>query len=109
MESHQGVNRLAGVLQGRSREVSQGSAVIDVGEIQGDRSLLTNKFPLPIPQSDYMVSRSVAWGDVDDRVDQILIGESLRWLKPGDRVLVAWIDETDPCVVDVILPATVIS
>jgi hypothetical protein len=27
-------------------------------------SLLTNKFPRPIPQSDYMVCRSVTWGSV---------------------------------------------
>lgn len=109
MESHQGINQLAGVLQGRSKAVSEKAPVIDVGEIQGDMSLLTNKFPLPVPQSDYMVCRSVTWGKVGDMVDHILVGDSLRWLKAGDRVLVAWIDENDPCVIDVIYPATVIS
>jgi hypothetical protein len=40
--------------------------VLDFGAIQGDMSLLTNKFPLPIPQKDYMVCRSVQWGEIDD-------------------------------------------
>ena len=39
--------------------------LLDFGEILDDMSLLTNKFPLPVPQSDYMVCRSVQWGPVD--------------------------------------------
>lgn len=198
-ESNEGMNKLAGVLQKRTKQIADKPSVIDVGEIQEDLSLLCNKFPLPIPQSDYMVCRSVLLGAVDDilyrtqevgkdnsglhyhdlivtgnhshttatpctgcnptqnlsgtteisgeedehshdfslscsgcttnktlqgttnetgdhthleegrkmeHVHDVLIGEKMRWLLPGDRVLVAWIDGSDPCVIDLILPAT---
>lgn len=35
----------------------------------------------------------------------VLIPEKMRWLKPGDRVLVAWVQH-DAIVLDIILPAT---
>ena len=38
-------------------------------------------------------------------VHNILIPEKMRWLKPGDRVLVAWVQH-DAVVLDIILPAT---
>lgn len=197
--SNDGVNKLAGVLQKRTKVLSDKPSVIDVGEIQEDMSLLCNKFPLPIPQSDYMVCRSVVLGKVDDilyrtqevrkdnsglhyhdlkvngnhshttstpcsgcnptqnlsgttesggeeevhshdfsiscsgcvtnknlsgttnetgdhthtedgrnmeHVHDMLIGEKMRQLQPKDRVLVVWIDSADPCVVDLIYPAT---
>lgn len=154
MNSNEGMNALAGVLQRRMRSMGDKPAVIDVGEIQGDMSLLTNRFPLPIPQADYMVCRSVALGKIDDilyktqypdeensgrhvhtagnqgvhgghlggdgahshtdtdremeHVHDTLIGEKMRWIQPGDRVLVAWFGNDNACVVDLILPATVV-
>lgn len=170
LNSNSGMNALAGVFQKRMKAVSNSPSVIDVGEIQEDFSLLTNKFPLPIPQSDYMVCRSVMLGaegdilyrtqeitkensgfhnhnyskgahdhdvtatfvgcgdcsahteisgntsttgehdhnDLDEtmkHVHDVLIGEKMRWLQAGDRVLVAWIDGADPCVIDLIYPA----
>ncbi len=39
-------------------------------------------------------------------VHDVLIGEKMRQLQAGDRVLVVWIDSADPCVVDLIFPAT---
>lgn len=125
-----GANNLARTLQERIQMMNIGPPVLDFGTIQGDMSLITNNFPLPIPQSDYMVCRAAALGAVNDvlyktrgteprnNVDfsgtpdtshfhDVLIGEKIRWLKPGDRVLVAWVGD-DPCVVDLILPATTI-
>jgi len=64
--ANEGINRLARVLQGRMSDLDEKPPLLDFGEIQGDMSLLTNKFPLPIPQSDYVVCRSVQWGKVDD-------------------------------------------
>lgn len=56
---NEGINKLAGVLQGRMHHVADKPQVLDFGVIQGDMSLLTNKFPQPIPQSDYMVCRQI--------------------------------------------------
>ena len=145
----QGINRLARALNERMKAHSDKPWVFDFGSIQNDMSLLTNKFPLPIPQTDYVVCRSVALGGagsilgqtqsvgkpnsgkhihgengghfhpdagwnththVDDEgemehVHDVLVGDNLRWLTPGDRVLVAWVGD-DACVMDVIFPAT---
>lgn len=38
-------------------------------------------------------------------VHDVLIPEKMRWLKPGDRVLVAWVQH-DAVVLDIIKPAT---
>lgn len=38
-------------------------------------------------------------------VHDVLIPEKMRWLKPGDRVLVAWVQH-DAVVLDIICPAT---
>lgn len=38
-------------------------------------------------------------------VHTVLIPEKMRWLKPGDRVLVAWVQH-DAVVLDIIRPAT---
>ena len=56
---NEGINRLAGVLQGRMSQMGDKPQVLDFGVIQGDMSLLTNRFPKPIPQKDYMVCRQV--------------------------------------------------
>lgn len=43
--------------------------------------------------------------DEAPHVHNILIPEKMRWLKPGDRVLVAWVQH-DAVVLDIIRPAT---
>lgn len=58
----EGINRLTEVMQNRMHGISQRPQVLDFGVIQGDLSLLTNRFPVPIPQSDYMVCRQVTLG-----------------------------------------------
>ena len=57
----------------------------------------------PIP------SQRTAGGDSSDGMHQhhVLIPEKMRKLKPGDRVLVAWV-QNDAVVVDLVLPATVL-
>ncbi|NCE74970.1 hypothetical protein D1157_08130 [Anaerotruncus sp. X29] len=166
---NEGINRLAGVLQGRMSQMGDKPQVLDFGVIQGDMSLLTNRFPKPIPQKDYMVCRQVtlgpthnilaktqdigmphsgshihkthdltcdhhggkvtgttgeatsaapdppipsartAGGDSADGMHQhhVLIPEKMRSIKPGDRVLVAWVGD-DAVVVDLVLPATAV-
>lgn len=121
MTSNKGVSALASVLQLRTKELASTPTSLDVGEIQRDMSLLLNHFPVPIPQSDYMVCRSVALGNVGDilyrtqvepkanhcdHVHDTLVGPKMRWLQSGDRVLVAWFGTDNVCVIDLIYPAT---
>jgi len=40
-------------------------------------------------------------------VHDVVLPESMRWLKPGDHVLVAWV-QNDAVIIDIILPTTVI-
>ncbi len=61
---NEGINLLARALQGRMQEVGSKPPILDYGTIGADMSLTTNYFPKPIPQSDYMVCRSVTWGAV---------------------------------------------
>ena len=46
-------------------------------------------------------------GSAGGHSHSVLIPEKMRWLKPGDRVLVAWVQH-DAIVLDIILPATAI-
>lgn len=163
--NNEGYNRLARALQFRMQTVNESPTILDFGEIKGDYSLLTNKYPIPIPQTDYFVCRQLTLGDTNyilaktqdigqphsgshihntinltcpdgqvvgtvgeetgpapdppnppektaggDSSDgqhqhHVLIPEKMRWIKPGDHVLVAWVD-SDPVVIDLILPAT---
>lgn len=66
MNELDGIFSLAGVLQSRTKAISARPSVIDLGEIQEDGSLLTNKFPVPIPKTDYLCCRSVMWGGVGE-------------------------------------------
>ena len=152
---NEGINKLAAVFQNRMHGMTDKPEVLDFGVIQGDMSLLTNRFPRPIPQTDYMVCRQLtlgpthnilaktqdigmphsgthlhlvngpvgvatgpapdppipsertAGGDGHDGEHQhhVLIPEKMRQIKPGDRVLVAWVGD-DACVIDLVLPAT---
>lgn len=44
----------------------------------------------------------------EQHVHDVLIGEKMRWLVPGDRVLVAWVGSDEVCVIDLIFPASTI-
>lgn len=114
---NKGVNKLAQVFQGRIQGLQDTNMqVLDFGTVQPNMSLVTDKFPLPIPANDYMVCRSVTWGKDGDvfaqtqsggaaeYIHDIPINEKVRSLMPGDRVLVAWVGD-DACVIDLILPA----
>ena len=163
--NNEGFNMLGRVLQSRMKRVSESPTIVDFGVIQGDYSLLTNQFPIPIPKTDYHVCRQLTLGEKDDilaktqKIGQphsgahihntidltcpdgsvsgtvgtptgeapdppdppessagsdstdgqhqhhVLIPEKMRWIKPGDHVLVVWVG-TDPVVIDIILPAT---
>ena len=90
--NNEGANMLARVMQGRMLQVFKSPEQMEFGTIQDDYSLLTNKFPIPIPKSEYFVCRQIT-----------LCGEPQN-LKPGDHVLMAWVG-ADPVVIDIIVPA----
>lgn len=122
---NEGINKLAGVMQSRIKNVSKKPAVLDIGQIGSDMSLTTNQFPKPIPQTDYLVCRQLTLGATGSLLTEtktrgqhgghisgdgshdheIKIPEKMRSIKAGDRVLVAWVGD-DAVVVDIILPAT---
>lgn len=85
--------------------------VLDFGSINKDMSLLTNTFPIPIPHSEYHVCRLV--GGLAYTVSGGFHGgheggngshthtAKPPQIKPGDRVLVAWV-QNEAVVIDVV-------
>ena len=88
-QSNAGVNRLARILQSRMGEHQKASSSLplEFGQVRADGSLITNTFPIAIPQGDYLVCKSTAAEVV-----------------AGARVLVAWIG-SDAVIIDLIQPA----
>jgi len=120
-DGHQGISKLASVLSQRMKRENDSPLVLDFGEIQANGSLVTNTFPVPIPKGDYSVCRSVngytlatsesSWtGHLQN--DKHIHGSPsgvpahshdvpMPKVKPGDRVLVAWV-QNEAVVVDII-------
>lgn len=116
-EGHPGTQKLAAVLSGRMKKEVDSPLVLDFGEIQSNQSLLTNTFPIPIPKGDYTVCRHISGltytadkGEHPGHKDQTETHNNGSHthiikppgLKPGDRVLVAWV-QNEACVIDVII------
>ena len=114
-ESNYGIQKLISVLDNRMAEHGKKPLVLDFGEIREDGCLLTNTFSVPIPKSGYRVCRSLMIGNAGDPFCDVrvtvpdgtgegsaYIPERMRKLKPGDRVLVAWVQNI-AVVVDIIL------
>lgn len=109
-----GLNKLARVMTQRSQQVKENgdSLILDIGSIQGDMSLLTNTFPIKIPQGEYHVCRLVNGFKYEINEGGYhgthVSGDGYHThiskppaLKKGDRVLVAWI-QNEAVVIDVI-------
>lgn len=111
-DGHPGTSKLASVLSQRMKRENESPLVLDFGEIQGNGSLLTNTFPVPIPKGDYTVCRHVGGLSF-----QISGGNHTGHsggngshshtvappaIKAGDRVLVAWV-QSEAVVIDVIV------
>lgn len=110
-----GANKLAQVMSSRMKDESSSPLVLDFGSVNANYSLTTNTFPVEIPKDDYSVCRSISGmclgmsggshgghesgnGIHSHTVD-------IPKLKPGDRVLVAWI-QNEAVVIDVITSAS---
>lgn len=121
-EGNPGTNKLANVLAGRMKKESESPLVLDFGEIQANGSLITNTFPVPIPKGDYSVLRQLTLGFTGEKLTItkddgkhgghtsgdgihshiVLIPEKMRSIRPGDRVLVAWV-QNEAVVVDIVM------
>lgn len=116
-----GANKLANVLAGMMCAANDKPLVLDFGIINGDYSLSTNTFPLPIPKSDYSVCRAVTYdpgvpltqtycdgahghpdaGYGGSHVHDVRLPEKMYWIRPGDKVLVAWV-QNEAVVIDLV-------
>lgn len=121
-----GANKLACTLTGMIGSIAgeKSKTQIDIGIIQSDYSLTTNSFPKPIPKDSYNVCRQLLYDPsvplTETYVDgshehpdasppgthyhKVKLPKKMRWLKPGDKVLVA-IVQNEFIVVDIIYSA----
>lgn len=117
-----GINKLADIFQKQIGQVSENPLVLDIGIINEDYSLSTNTYPNPIPKSDYLACRAITYdpsvpltktycdgahgqphaGFGGAHVNQVELPEKMYWIRPGDKVLVAWV-QNDAVVVDIIV------
>jgi hypothetical protein len=123
-----GASKLAQVIAERISTQTSMPDALELGTIQSDMSLKIDRFAVPIPQGEYLISEWTAklilpafslggnqnglkdsmngavTGDATFNFQPTVInGVKIEFkpeLKPGDRVLVAWVnDHTDPVVV----------
>lgn len=93
--------------------------VLELATVQADLSLLTDNFGLTIPASDYVKDQRFTFLDPYETTNPTAVGDHgthvhtvprhlfLGPLLPGDRVLVAWVNEaTDAVVVMRVVPGT---
>jgi len=120
-EFNSGATALANAIKKMIRGVSEQPPAVDIGIINSDYSLTTNRFPCPIPKEEYSVCRSLLYepsipltqsyvdgahnhfGSVPTETHQhdIILPTKMHWVKPGQKVLVA-IVQNEFIVVDII-------
>jgi len=111
-----GASKLAQVIAERIASQTKQPDTLELGTIQADMSLKLDRFVVPIPQGDYLICRSLtlpdpmaitteaAVGDHGTHTHSVPRPDQLAPLSPGDRVLVAWVnDGIDPIVIDVVV------
>ena len=116
-DENAGTNKLANVLCERMKREGENPLCLDFGEIQSNGSLVTNTFPVAVPKGQYSVCRHVgglsfeiSGGGHEGHEEQTLdhnTGSHVHMVKPpevkpGDRVLVAWV-QSEAVVIDVIV------
>ncbi len=116
-----GANKLTNTLAGMMRSISDKPPALDFGIINSDYSLTTNLFRKPIPKNEYSVCRQLLYdpsvpltktytdgehGHPDasppgTHYHEVKLPKKMRWLKAGDKVLVAWI-QNEAVVIDIV-------
>lgn len=127
-EGNPGISRLARAIDSQMKRYHSdiiGDLTIDFGVIGGDYSLQVNSFPHPIPKGEYYVCRQLTLGKTDEKLTTtktdgahgghlsgdgshshtVVIPENMRKIKPGDHVLIVWI-QNEVCVIDVIVSSS---
>lgn len=111
-EGSPGMNKMANTLGAMMAQVADKPLTLDFGVINADYSLTTNHYPCPIPQDKYSVNRSLTYdpsvpltqtyndgshGHPDasppgTHTHNVKLPKKMYWIRPGDRVVVGWID-----------------
>lgn len=122
-----GASKLTATLVSMFDQKGDKPLVLDFGIILGDYSLKTNTFPPPIPKSDYSVCRAITYdpgvpltqtycdgahghpdaGFAGSHVHNVRLPEKMYWIRPGDKVLVAWVQD-EACVIDIVFRGDVV-
>lgn len=122
-----GASKLTATLASMIDQKGDKPLVLDFGIILGDYSLKTNTFPLPIPKSDYSVCRAITYdpgvpltqtycdgahghpdaGFAGSHVHNVRLPEKMYWIRPGDKVLIAWVQD-EACVIDIVFRGDVV-
>ena len=89
-----GIGRLAVAIRGIANGAQDASYVTDFGLIGSDFSLRCDSVDDPIPKGDYQICRSAT-----------VAREGKPKIKPGDRVLVALVED-EAVVIDVMVEAS---
>ena len=104
-----GTNQLTNTLTGMMKSIADKPPVLQFGIINSDYSLSINGYKCPIPKNEYSVCRSLLYNpavpltetytdgghthyDVvpyETHKHQVKLPAKMRWLRPGDKVLVA--------------------
>lgn len=119
-----GATALTNTLHGMIKSMTDKPPVLDFGVINADYSLKINTFGKPVPKNEYSVCRQLLYdpsvkltttyvdglhdhkGEVSAEAHQhdVKLPKKMRWLKPGDKVLVAII-QNEFVVIDIVYNA----
>ncbi len=122
-----GTSALASVLGNMAEAKSNKPLSLDFGVIQADYSLKTNTFGIAIPRGEYSVCRCVTYdpgvpltqtycdgghsqpdaGYGGEHINQVELPVKMYWIRPGDRVLVAWVDN-EAVVIDLVYRSDIV-
>ena len=119
-----GANELTNTITGMIKGIADKPPVLQFGIINSDYSLSINGYKCPIPKNEYSVCRSLLYSPsvpltetytdgghdhyevvpYETHKHQVRLPKKMRWLKPGDKVLVAIIGN-EFVVIDIVFNA----
>ena len=120
-EFNSGSTKLANTLKHMMKSTSAPPLVLDFGIVNSDYSLSLNRFPLPVPKDEYSVCRSLLYdpsvpltktytdgshGHPDasppgTHYHEVILPKKMHWVKPGQKVLVAVI-QNEFVIIDIV-------